>query len=447
LIFCETFAMSKKIASQIFNYIGADDDGAVGTEPSGCEEVPPVDPTQWNLPTSFEHHDWAWLFSGVATIIACFMSFYLIARHLANYNRPKIQKHIIRILFIVPIYSIDSWISFRFYRYGTYIDTIRDTYEAFVIYEFVSLCQELLGGAEGAILCLQSKDSLHLPLTLWKVRIGNPHESAPNFYKRVKQGTLQYIVVLPITSIIAVITQFVGVYCSGNIDPTYAWLYLSVAVFVAVTIAMYSLITFYENTKEFLKPHKPLAKFLSIKFVIFFCFWQGIGVSGLVKLKVIQATTYWTADNIASGVQNVLVCCEMVLASILHLFAFAYQDYVVEGQRTPVFKSFLRVIYLKDVVLESKTHFVPTKIQNILTKEEIEMIPIEIVNEKGDVVEQTHVLANSGSTSNQEQTTNLSEIEVAKRNSSTDKQQEKEKIQPSDSETESAPPEDQKAKN
>jgi len=442
LIFCETFAMSKKIASQIFNYIGADADGAVGTEPSGCEEVPPVDPTQWNLPTSFEPHDWAWLFSGIATIIACVMSFYLIEKHLVNYNRPKIQKHIIRILFIVPIYSIDSWISFRFYRYGTYIDIVRDTYEAFVIYEFVSLCQELLGGSEGAILCLQSKESLSLPLPLCKVPVGNPHEVGEKFYRRVKQGTLQYVVICPITSAIAVITQFIGVYCSGNINPTYAWLYLAVILFLSVTIAMYSLITFYENTKDFLKPHKPLTKFISIKFVIFFCFWQGIAVSGLVKLQVIHATTYWTADNVASGVQNVLVCCEMVLASFLHLYAFAYKDYVIEGQRTPVFKSFLRVIYLKDVVLESKKHIVPSKIKNILTKEEIEMIPIEIVNEKGEIIETTAVAAKSDPASqNQGQVTELTDLELAKRKSAK-QQQETEKIQNPDSNAKSSPSKD-----
>jgi len=154
-------------------------------------------------------------------------------------------------------------------------------------------------------------------------------------------------------------------------------------------------VTFYENTKDFLKPHRPLTKFLAIKFVIFFCFWQGIGVSGLVKLNLIHSTTYWTADNVSSGVQNTLVCCEMVIAAMLHIYAFSYKPYVVEGQKTPVFKSFLRVIYLKDVVIESKKHIVPDKIKNIITKEEIEMIPIEIVNEQGDVVEVTAIPAKS----------------------------------------------------
>jgi hypothetical protein len=37
-----------------------------------------------------------------------------------------IQKHIVRILLMVPIYAADSWISFRLYLYATYIDVLRD---------------------------------------------------------------------------------------------------------------------------------------------------------------------------------------------------------------------------------------------------------------------------------------------------------------------------------
>ncbi|KAG8308215.1 hypothetical protein J6590_002301 [Homalodisca vitripennis] len=72
-----------------------------------------------------------------------------IYRHLRWYTNPSEQRWIIRILFIVPIYGLHSWVSLLFFNsenYYVYFFTIRDCYEAFVIYNFLSLCYEYLGG-------------------------------------------------------------------------------------------------------------------------------------------------------------------------------------------------------------------------------------------------------------------------------------------------------------
>ena len=46
---------------------------------------------------------------------------------------------IIRILFMVPIYSTVSFLSYLFYQHTIYYNTLRDCYEAFVIASFFSL--------------------------------------------------------------------------------------------------------------------------------------------------------------------------------------------------------------------------------------------------------------------------------------------------------------------
>jgi len=48
---------------------------------------------------------------------------------------PNEQRYIIRILFIVPIYSFDSWLSLLFIsndQYYVYFDSVRDCYEGTV---------------------------------------------------------------------------------------------------------------------------------------------------------------------------------------------------------------------------------------------------------------------------------------------------------------------------
>jgi len=72
-------------------------------------------------------------FSGLFSLIATILSFYLMYKHYVNYTQPQYQRYIVRIILIVPIYGTTSWLSFRYYRAELYLDVIRDCYEAFVI--------------------------------------------------------------------------------------------------------------------------------------------------------------------------------------------------------------------------------------------------------------------------------------------------------------------------
>ena len=45
--------------------------------------------------------------------------------HLYNWYAPEVQKFVVRILFMVPLYSVQSWLSLRFHvRARVYIDTV-----------------------------------------------------------------------------------------------------------------------------------------------------------------------------------------------------------------------------------------------------------------------------------------------------------------------------------
>lgn len=78
-----------------------------------------------------------------ATVAALFawlalaISVWEISQHLVNYNKPYLQKYVIRILCMVPIYAMNSWLGMQFPRTSIYFDTLRECYEAFVIYSFM----------------------------------------------------------------------------------------------------------------------------------------------------------------------------------------------------------------------------------------------------------------------------------------------------------------------
>lgn len=94
-----------------------------------------VDPKPFysNGNLNFKAHDVGWIISGFFTVIASASSFWLIWKHLTYYTCPQQQRHIVRMLFMVPIYAIVSLLSYLFYKEAIYYQTIRDCYEAVVI--------------------------------------------------------------------------------------------------------------------------------------------------------------------------------------------------------------------------------------------------------------------------------------------------------------------------
>jgi hypothetical protein len=68
-----------------------------------------------------------------------------------NHNVFVRQRHYIRILWMVPIYSIESWLALRFNEQKLYLETMREAYEAYVVYSFFKLMREFFGPKDVSI--------------------------------------------------------------------------------------------------------------------------------------------------------------------------------------------------------------------------------------------------------------------------------------------------------
>ncbi|TFK16192.1 lipopolysaccharide-responsive and beige-like anchor protein [Platysternon megacephalum] len=169
-------------------------------------------------------HTKAWFIAGIFLLMTIPISLWDILQHLVHYTQPELQKPIIRILWMVPIYSLDSWIALKYPNIAIYVDTCRECYEAYVIYNFmVFLSNYLTNRYPNLVLIIEAKDQQrHLP----------PLCCCPSWAMgevllfRCKLGVLQYTVVRPLTTIIALICELVGVYDEGNFSFKNAWTYL-----------------------------------------------------------------------------------------------------------------------------------------------------------------------------------------------------------------------------
>mmetsp|Transcript_20101 Transcript_20101/g.57014 ORF Transcript_20101/g.57014 Transcript_20101/m.57014 type:complete len:666 (+) Transcript_20101:454-2451(+) len=405
---------------------------------------------------------------------------YGIISHLANYNQPTVQCYVVRILWMVPIYSIESWLCLRFHRYAIYIETLRDCYESYVLYSFLQFLIQVLGGEEALILMLKDKSptrGVHMWGLQWCVKpwlMGQPvrktyqpsnsrlnsglggsnHENgnvsdiadndavhaaavaispssaassinskwkksdvdlvipssntttasqssisqgSSRAFKRVhwkspffvycKFGVLQYVLLKFVCSIVVMILERNGIYKEGDFTPKGGYLYICILTNLSQCWALYCLIFFYYATKTELGPIRPVGKFLSVKALVFFTWWQSVCISMLYQMDLIphyrsssssifsssgmgeddgssttvltpadydvtsgtisehaalaldkhggmaigHGPTEWTSEDVAKGLQDYLICIEMFIAAIVHTFVFPHLDYSVEA--------------------------------------------------------------------------------------------------------------------
>lgn len=88
----------------------------------------------------------AWFLAGLFVILSLPITMYEVALHLEYYSRPALQRHIVRILLMPPIYALDSWFCLRFIQARTFLTPIRECYEAYTIYNFFMYLIRYLDG-------------------------------------------------------------------------------------------------------------------------------------------------------------------------------------------------------------------------------------------------------------------------------------------------------------
>jgi len=93
---------------------------------------------------------------------------------------------------------------------------------------------------------------------------------------------MQYVVIRPLVSIAGIICQALNVLCENDgfslSNFHFAYPYIEVVDTLSITIALYGLIVFYVLTRTELTGRRPLAKFLCIKLIVFFTFYQSFVV-------------------------------------------------------------------------------------------------------------------------------------------------------------------------
>lgn len=249
---------------------------------------------------------------------------------------------------------------------------LKDFYEAYCIYQFLSFLIAVLGkGSRDVVINVLAKHVEHLDKPYRCLQCffhPPPTESSHAMSKAVLLEcqilAMQFVFIKPLTGIITFAIGLAEDYDGGSDEGYYntnddntttaddsrpVWLqYLLSPTFWIVIIQNFSvffafagLLKFYHAVNEELQWCQPFSKFLCIKGVVFMTFWQGLLISIFVGLKHGNDNNSNNDDgndngndgddetqrNLAVLLQNILICLEMLFFSLAHFCVFPTDEW------------------------------------------------------------------------------------------------------------------------
>ena len=312
-----------------------------------------------------------WVPCGFLVGISVLLTGYQVIKHLQQFAQPRLQRHVVRMLLMVPIYAVESWISLfvsstqvlsrgRHFDYEkafiVSIESARDLYEAFVVYSFLQFVIAAMGTkaeARALLAAKPTKAGRHpCPFCCCP-----PFRMPDPFLGIIRFALWQYVVVRSVGTIFTFVLTWIPAPCTppwpwmslpatyvdnivngtvirredaGILSPCNAYaaghylgldrgfFYVWMANNLSQSWAIYCLVMLYRVTHDDLQRIKPLLKFIYIKAVVFFSFWQAVALALVIKFKLLQpfcSGTICISSTYAleATVVDVVICVEMFM--------------------------------------------------------------------------------------------------------------------------------------
>lgn len=320
---------------------------------------------------TFELNGWDYVGALILALFGSTIGLYSVYNHLTHYENPLLQRNIVRILGICPVYGLCSALSlFGLHSAGFF----RDIYEALAIYCFLAFVIDLAGGELACANAIQEDPGTvrqpfpfnhilaaaakvcpwALQSSIWR------HERiplTPAFLRGCKRSTLQFVIMKPVMGALGYFvfspyrsydsrhspvdvgsgsgnkTSFLQV-CGG------VWESVDLVVYnVSYSIALYALMLLYSATKSIppVARSRPLPKFLCVKMIVFASYWQSLLI--LLLLPTSSSSTHAVDASMEASAAaferrrqlrvwcDFLLMCETPLAALLQTWAFPVHEF------------------------------------------------------------------------------------------------------------------------
>jgi len=292
---------------------------------------------QVNENVSSQNSLMAYQFAGTFAILGSLISCWHITSHLRALDEPTVQRKIAAILWMIPIFSMTSFLGLVFVSAESYLGLIKDFYEAYCIYTFLSFLIAVLGrGDPESVIDLLATHANHLrppiKFAFWKKKrvFESPRHKAEAVLVQCQFFAMQFVFVRPLTSIALLIADAFHV---SRWEWRYPQLYITIIVNFSVFFAFTGLVKIYHAIRDELRWCHPFSKFLCIKGVVFMTFWQGVVISIIAQAVSRRREAEgifdddWSATEWSKRAQSFLICLEMFFFAIIHIFVFPAEEW------------------------------------------------------------------------------------------------------------------------
>lgn len=243
--------------------------------------------------------------AGTFTLLGCLISLWHLTSHMRHYFKPDVQRRVMAVLWMVPIYGVTSWLSLVFPKFEHLFGSFRDCYEAYAVYTFIAFLIAVLDDGQG-LSVLINKLANHVveermaidEAIAKKARLPKEHLKPPFpccyvwhrpttvatawLYQCQLMG-LQFVMAKPLLALIPFVVKIAGIpyddvppVSNNHINWHSPKLWVTVCQNLSVATAFYGLLSLYHGTEKDLAWCDPWPKFLCIKGVVFMTFWQVI---------------------------------------------------------------------------------------------------------------------------------------------------------------------------
>jgi hypothetical protein len=297
--------------------------------------------------------------AGTFTLLSTLIFLAHITSHARHYHKPDAQRRIMAVLWMVPVYGITSWISLLKPACEPFLGALRDLVEAYVVYSFVGLLVAVLGDGlsfdqlidklahhvaeeqaaveqygqcrrEGSLLPNAPRPVRHLSPPCPCCYTTQAEAVAKAWLWQCQFLAMQFVFVKPLSTFLPYFLRACQLYDMDALPPWDAashridWhapkLYLLVVQNLSVALAFAGLLSLFHGVEQELEWCSPWPKFLCIKGVVFATFWQALVIQAMSAYGLVDERT-------ASQCQNLLICIEMLIASVAHLYVFPHQEW------------------------------------------------------------------------------------------------------------------------
>ncbi|KAJ6096429.1 hypothetical protein N7486_007175 [Penicillium sp. IBT 16267x] len=254
--------------------------------------------------------------SGVCTFITCVLIFSLMAEHACRCSVPNEQVKIMRIVHMLPAFSVTSYLAIVYPNSYVYLEGWTEVFQAIALYAFHMLLIDFIAPTE------RKRDEFFEKLEVKKLFRKGQYREGISWLKLSYYSTLQYPIVVFWVAVFQCIAAAFDRYCLESNKPAFAHLWLQIIQEVSVTIAINAVIRFYANTKEYMKEHKPLMKLLSFKLMVAFMI--------LESSNVFKETSKLSYADVHMGIPTMVICVQMVPFAIFMRHAFSTKAYRIK---------------------------------------------------------------------------------------------------------------------